>query len=88
MGVATVTAARILKGQLAGKSGEESNLVMDTFPHVALSKVFTLSKTFTLKGSIHAFIGLSEASLIYKVQNGLQLPQHLSEVTNSYFIAH
>ena len=39
MGVPTVTAARILKGQMAGKSGEETSLVMDTFPHLALSKV-------------------------------------------------
>lgn len=42
MGVTTVTAARILKGQLAGKSGEETSLVMDTFPHLALSKVGAL----------------------------------------------
>lgn len=39
MGVPTVTAARILKGQLGGRSGEETDLVMDTFPHLALSKV-------------------------------------------------
>lgn len=42
MGVPTVTAARILKGQLEGKSGEETSLVMDTFPHLALSKVSAL----------------------------------------------
>lgn len=42
MGVTTVTAARILKGQKAGRSGEETSLVMDTFPHLALSKVSTL----------------------------------------------
>lgn len=42
MGIPTVTAARILKGQLAGQSGEESSLVMDTFPYVALSKVSSL----------------------------------------------
>lgn len=39
MGIPTVTAARILKGQLAGRSGEETSLVMDSFPHLALSKV-------------------------------------------------
>lgn len=39
MGVPTVTAARMLKGQLGGRSGEETDLVMDTFPHLALSKV-------------------------------------------------
>ena len=39
MGISTVTAARILKGQLNGKSGEEDNLSFETFPHVGLSKV-------------------------------------------------
>lgn len=46
MGVATVTAARMLKGQLAEQSGEESSLVMDTFPYVALSKVSQHSNFF------------------------------------------
>ncbi|XP_068563241.1 intestinal-type alkaline phosphatase-like [Cebidichthys violaceus] len=44
MGVTTVTAARILKGQLAGKSGEETSLVMDTFPHLALSKTYNVDQ--------------------------------------------
>ncbi|XP_020497220.3 intestinal-type alkaline phosphatase [Labrus bergylta] len=44
MGIPTVTAARILKGQLAGKSGEESSLVMDTFPNVALSKTYNVDQ--------------------------------------------
>lgn len=39
MGVPTVTAARILKGQLSGDYGEEGQLEMDKFPYVALSKV-------------------------------------------------
>lgn len=39
MGVPTITATRILKGQLQGKLGPETPLVMDTFPYVALSKV-------------------------------------------------
>lgn len=44
MGVSTVTAARILKGQLAGHSGEETSLVMDTFPHLALSKTYNVDQ--------------------------------------------
>ncbi|KAF4094043.1 hypothetical protein AMELA_G00008420 [Ameiurus melas] len=40
MGVPTVTAARILKGQLIGHYGEESQLEMDKFPYVALSKTY------------------------------------------------
>ena len=42
MGIPTVTAARIYKGQSKSKfSGEESQLLFETFPHVALSKVGT-----------------------------------------------
>ena len=39
MGISTVTAARIYKGQQTGKPGEESVLAWERFPHVALSKV-------------------------------------------------
>nr|XP_009929553.1 PREDICTED: intestinal-type alkaline phosphatase-like [Opisthocomus hoazin] len=39
MGLSTMSAARIYKGQLAGSSGEESVLAMETFPHVALAKL-------------------------------------------------
>ncbi|XP_029355290.1 intestinal-type alkaline phosphatase isoform X1 [Echeneis naucrates] len=44
MGVPTVTAARILKGQMAGHSGEETSLVMDTFSHLALSKTYNVDQ--------------------------------------------
>uniref|UniRef100_A0A3Q2PTI0 alkaline phosphatase n=1 Tax=Fundulus heteroclitus TaxID=8078 RepID=A0A3Q2PTI0_FUNHE len=44
MGMPTVTAARILKGQLEGNSGEEGSLVMDTFPHLALSKTYNVDQ--------------------------------------------
>ncbi|KAM3924034.1 alkaline phosphatase, tissue-nonspecific isozyme-like isoform 1-T2 [Leptodactylus fuscus] len=40
MGVPTVTATRILKGQLDGKPGEETVLEMDKFPYVALAKTY------------------------------------------------
>ncbi|RXM95705.1 Alkaline phosphatase, partial [Acipenser ruthenus] len=40
MGIPTVTAARILKGQMNGFSGEETQLEMDKFPHVALAKTY------------------------------------------------
>ncbi|XP_075461983.1 alkaline phosphatase-like isoform X2 [Ascaphus truei] len=40
MGISTVTAARILKGQMAGQLGEETQLEMDKFPYVALSKTY------------------------------------------------
>ncbi|XP_033884090.3 alkaline phosphatase-like [Acipenser ruthenus] len=40
MGLNTITATRILKGQLGGKSGEEYSLAMDSFPHTSLSKTY------------------------------------------------
>lgn len=39
MGMSTITAARIYKGQLKGKSGEEESLTFEDFPHTGLSKV-------------------------------------------------
>ena len=39
LGTSTVTAARILRGQLQGKPGEETVLEFEKFPHVALAKV-------------------------------------------------
>ncbi len=41
MGIPTITAARILKGQKAGMPGEETVLAWEDFPSVALSKVYT-----------------------------------------------
>ncbi|MBN3315746.1 PPBT protein, partial [Atractosteus spatula] len=40
MGLNTITATRILKGQLRGGTGEEFTLAMDTFPYTALSKTY------------------------------------------------
>jgi alkaline phosphatase len=40
MGVATVTAARILQGQLRGEPGEENALSFERLPNVALSKTY------------------------------------------------
>lgn len=44
MGVTTITAARILKGQLQNRTGEETVMNMDTFPYVGLAKVTTHTK--------------------------------------------
>ncbi len=41
MGVSTVTAARILEGQLKNKPGEENRLSFDNFPFTALSKTYS-----------------------------------------------
>ena len=39
MSASTVTSARILKGQRNNRPGEESKLVFEEFPNIALSKV-------------------------------------------------
>ncbi len=41
MGVSTVTAARILEGQLRGETGEENELFFENFPSLALAKTYT-----------------------------------------------
>ncbi|KAM4659652.1 intestinal-type alkaline phosphatase-like [Amazona ochrocephala] len=44
MGLSTMSAARIYMGQLAGGSGEENILAMETFPHLALAKTYTIDR--------------------------------------------
>ena len=40
MGISTITAARIYKGQKDGNPGEETEFIFEKFPNAALSKVF------------------------------------------------
>lgn len=42
MGVSTLTAARILEGQLRGEPGEENFLSFEKFPHTALVKTYNV----------------------------------------------
>ncbi|TPW17727.1 MAG: alkaline phosphatase, partial [Halothiobacillaceae bacterium] len=44
MGISTVTAARILAGQLQGKSGEENQLTFEKLPYLALSKTYSVNQ--------------------------------------------
>ncbi len=41
MGVSTVTAARILEGQMKARPGEENRLSFEAFPYAALSKTYS-----------------------------------------------
>ena len=41
MGISTLTASRILEGQLAGEMGEDNRLSFETFPHVGLVKTYS-----------------------------------------------
>ncbi|KAJ8320704.1 hypothetical protein KUTeg_002291, partial [Tegillarca granosa] len=44
MGISTITAARILRGQQQGNSGEETVLEFEKFPNLALAKTYTVDK--------------------------------------------
>jgi len=44
MGISTVTATRILDGQLKGQSGEENILSWEEFPYTALSKTYNTNR--------------------------------------------
>ncbi|KFO08124.1 Intestinal-type alkaline phosphatase 1, partial [Balearica regulorum gibbericeps] len=72
MGLSTMSAARIYKGQLAGGSGEESVLAMEMFPHVALAKTYTIDRqgahsTYLCGGKANAkTLGLSGAAVYGK----------------------
>jgi alkaline phosphatase len=44
MGISTLTAARILEGQLAGNTGEENQLSFETFPYSALAKTYNTNQ--------------------------------------------
>ncbi len=44
MGITTLTASRILEGQMRGGSGEENQLSFEEFPSVALSKTYSVNQ--------------------------------------------
>lgn len=57
MGVSTLTASRILKGQQQGNLGEESYLSFETFPHTALVKTYNVdAQTPDSAGTMTAMI--------------------------------
>ncbi|KAM6152771.1 intestinal-type alkaline phosphatase-like [Erethizon dorsatum] len=51
MGVPTVTATRILKGQMQGQLGPETALAVDQFPYMALSKTYSVDRQVLDSGS-------------------------------------
>ncbi|MBN3315750.1 PPBT protein, partial [Atractosteus spatula] len=88
MGITTLTAARILKGQLQNRSGEETVMTMDTFPYVGLAKTYSVdfqipdsASTATaylcgVKSNLNT-VGLSAAG-----RNGVCRSQKGNEVTS------
>ncbi len=75
MGVSTVTAARILEGQLKGMAGEENILSWETFPYTALSKTYNTNRQIPdSAGTASAFLsGTKTRSNVISVnQNAVQ----------------
>lgn len=70
MGVTTVTAARILKGQLSNQLGPEYVLAMDKFPYLALSKVRFWCRTLLWGWGSSGLVWGLRASLSTDVQRG------------------
>ncbi|XP_025084420.1 alkaline phosphatase-like [Pomacea canaliculata] len=57
MGVSTVTAARIYKGQLRNRTGEEGLLFFETFPNIGMAKTYNVDKqTPDSAGTATAFL--------------------------------
>lgn len=44
MSFATIAAGRILKGQMQNRSGEETEMVFESFPHLGMSKTYNTDK--------------------------------------------
>ena len=57
MSLATVSAARIMEGQMRGESGEENLLYFERFPHLALAKTYnTNQQTPDSAGTMSAMV--------------------------------
>ncbi|CAG2110721.1 unnamed protein product [Medioppia subpectinata] len=57
MGITTITPARILKGQLNNRSGEETKLAFEEFPYVSLIKTYNVNQQVTdSAASANAFL--------------------------------
>ncbi|OQV26258.1 Alkaline phosphatase, tissue-nonspecific isozyme [Hypsibius exemplaris] len=64
MGIATSTGARIYKGQINGRNGEEGSLTFEKFPHVGLSKTYNDdAQVPDSAGSATAFFSGQKAAL-------------------------
>lgn len=73
MGVSTVTAARILEGQMKGNPGEENRLSFESFPNVAYSK--TYSSDQQTSDSAPTMTAISTG---YKTREGMLSVNHLT----------
>ncbi len=57
MGISTIAAARVLAGQREGRSGEETRLSFEDFPHTALSRTYEVdAQTADSSGTMSAIM--------------------------------
>ena len=71
MGISTITASRILKGQIRGQRGEEGYLEFDRFPYSALIKTYNLDKQVPdSAGTATAYLGGVKANFYTIGVNG------------------
>ncbi|XP_075150219.1 membrane-bound alkaline phosphatase-like [Haematobia irritans] len=71
MGVSTLTAARILKGQRRNRTGEEESLCLDNFPYTGLSKTYCLnSQVADSSCSATAYLGGVKGNIVTIGVNG------------------
>jgi len=80
MGVSTVTAARILEGQLRGEPGEENLLAFERLPHVALAKTYSIDAQVPDSASTMTALvsGVKTLSATLGVDEGIVRGDHTS----------
>jgi len=85
MSVATVTAARILQGQLRGETGEENFLSFENFPYSGLSKTYNVdSQTPDSAGTATAMLSGVKTNIgVLGVNQKTKLGDCSSETDNS-----
>jgi alkaline phosphatase len=73
MGISTVTAARILEGQMRGQPGEENRLSFESFPNLALSKTYSWDQQTSDSAPT-----MTAMSTGYKAREGMLSVNHLT----------
>jgi hypothetical protein len=70
MGLATITASRILRGQREGRPGEETRLAWEHFPAVALARVSAMFITRMVSPSSWSCDGSNGIAIINRLMAG------------------
>ena len=85
MGISTVTAARILAGQLRGKTGEENLLTFERLPYTALIKTYSTNEQVPdSAGTMSAIVtGVKTRSGVLSVDENLDIGDFASTAAHS-----